>query len=65
MDTVLYIVLTIVGLMVTMQLYIRLASWLKRGKTVSGIKGEIGKEIDKGKKVLVYFLRPAVPPANR
>ncbi|HGY56598.1 MAG TPA: thioredoxin [Caldithrix abyssi] len=58
MDSILYIVLIIVGFFVAMQVYIRLVSALKKGKTISGVKGEIGREIEKGNKVLVYFFTP-------
>ncbi len=58
MDSILYIVLIIVGFFVAMQVYIRLVSAFKKGKTVSGVKGEIGREIEKGNKVLVYFFTP-------
>ncbi|HID39705.1 MAG TPA: thioredoxin [Calditrichaeota bacterium] len=60
MESVLYLVLTIVGLFIFMQLYMRFASFLKKGKTISGLKkGEISKEIEEGNRVLVYFYTPS------
>jgi len=58
MESILYLILTVAALFVFMQLYIRFASFLKKGKEVSGVKGEIGREIEKGNKVLVYFFSP-------
>ncbi len=59
METILYLVLTVVGLFVFMQLYIRLLSFFKKGKQISGVKGKIGKEIETGNKVLIYFFTPS------
>jgi len=55
MENILYIVLAIVGLFIVMQLYVRLSSLLKKGKTIDGVKGKLGNEIRSGKKLLVYF----------
>ena len=55
MDTILYIVLTIVGLFVVMQLYIRLSAVFKKGKVIEGVKGKLGSEVVSGGKLLVYF----------
>lgn len=55
MENILYIALAFFGLLVVMQLYIRLSSLLKKGKTIEGIKGKLGNEIRSGKKLLVYF----------
>jgi len=55
METILYIVLTIVGLFVLMQLYIRLSAVLKKGKVIEGVKGKLGSDIRSGRKLLVYF----------
>jgi len=55
MDTILYIVLAIVGLFVVMQLYIRLSAVFKKGKVIEGIKGKLGQDVLSGGKLLVYF----------
>lgn len=55
MESILYIVLTIIGLFVVMQLYVRLSSWFREGKSVSGVTGSLGKELRSGKRILVYF----------
>lgn len=55
MDTILYIVLIIVGLFVVMQLYIRLSAVFKKGKVIEGVEGKLGNDIQAGRKLLVYF----------
>lgn len=55
METILYIVLTIVGLFVVMQLYIRLSGVFKKGKVIEGVRGRLGNDIQSGRKLLVYF----------
>ncbi|MEJ2544021.1 MAG: thioredoxin family protein [Calditrichaceae bacterium] len=55
METILYIVLAIAGLFVVMQLYIRLSAVFKKGKVINGVKGKLGKDIQSGRKLLVYF----------
>jgi thioredoxin 1 len=55
METILYIVLAIAGLFVVMQLYIRLSALFKKGKVINGVKGKLGKDIQSGRKLLVYF----------
>jgi len=72
MDTILYIVLAIVGLFVVMQLYIRLSAVFKKGKVIEGVKGKLGSDIQSGKKMLVYFYtnscaacKPMTPMVDR
>jgi len=55
MENILYIVLAIAGLFVVMQLYIRLSGIFKKGKVIKGVKGKLGKDVQSGRKVLVYF----------
>lgn len=55
MESILYIVLAIVGLFVVMQLYIRLSAVFKKGKVIEGVKGKLGNEVLSGRKLLVYF----------
>ena len=72
MDTILYIVLAIIGLFVVMQLYIRLSAVFKKGKVIEGVKGKLGSDIQSGKKMLVYFYsnscaacKPMTPMVDR
>lgn len=72
MATILYVVLTIVGLFVVMQLYIRLSAVFKKGKVIEGIRGKLGKDIQSGRKLLVYFYtnscaacKPMTPMVDR
>jgi thioredoxin 1 len=53
------LVLAIVGFFVFLQVFMRISSYMKRGKTISGIKGELGKKIKAGSKLMVYFYSPA------
>ncbi|MEJ2055150.1 MAG: thioredoxin family protein [Calditrichaceae bacterium] len=55
MESILYIVLAIIGLFVIMQLYIRLSGFFKKGKVIAGVKGKLGKDVQSGRTVLVYF----------
>lgn len=59
MESLLYIVLAVIGLFVILQLFMRLASFLKRGKKIEGVKGQLGRDIASGKTNLVYFYSPA------
>ncbi len=55
MDNLLYIVFFVVGLFVLMQIYIRLSTWMKKGKAVDNIGGDLGREISSGGRHLLYF----------
>lgn len=72
MENVLYIILAIAGLFLFMQIYMRLTAYLKKGKKIQGVGGSLGKEIERGKKVLVYFYtnscaacKPMTPVVDR
>ena len=72
MESILYIVMTIAGLFVVMQLYIRLSSVFKKGKVIEGVKGKLGNEVSSGKKLMVYFYtnscaacKPMTPVVDR
>jgi thioredoxin 1 len=41
-----------------MQIFVRLSTYLKKGKEITGIGGELGKKINAGEKLLVYFFSP-------
>ena len=72
MENILYIILAIAGLFVFMQIYVRLTAYFKKGKRIQGVSGALGKEIERGKKVLVYFYtnsctacKPMTPVVDR
>lgn len=47
--------LAFVGLFVLLQLFIRVSTYLKKGKEITGLSGKLGKDIASGKKQLIYF----------
>jgi thioredoxin 1 len=55
METIGYLVLVIVGFIVVIQLYAWIGSYLKKGKQLEGIEGDLGRKISRGDKVMVYF----------
>lgn len=59
MESLLYIVLSVVGVFVVLQLVMRAATFLKKGKKVEGVKGRLGRDIASGRKNLIYFYSPA------
>lgn len=58
MDSLLYIILAIVGFILFMQIFVRVSTLLKKGKEIKGISGELGNRINTGEKLLVYFFSP-------
>ena len=58
MESFLYIVLAVVGFILFMQIFVRLTTYFKKGKEITGIGGELGKKIKAGEKLLVYFFTP-------
>lgn len=58
MESFVYIILAIVGFIIFMQLFVRVSTYLKKGKEISGIGGELGRKINSGEKLLVYFFSP-------
>lgn len=59
MDSVLLIVLVIVGFFVFMRLLVWVNGRLKKGKKIPPFTGEIGERIQKGDKLLLYFYTPS------
>ena len=59
MDTLLLVVLVIVGFFVIMRLMVWVSGKLKKGKKIPPFSGEIGKRIQKGEKLLLYFYSPS------
>ncbi len=57
-ESILYIVLSIVGFFVFVQVFFFVQSLLKKGKTIAEFKGELGDKIKSGNKVLLYFYSP-------
>ena len=55
MENFLYIIAAVVGLFIVLQLYMRLSSYLKKGKEINGVSGKLGKEIGSGRRLAVYF----------
>ncbi len=41
-----------------MQIFMRLVSFKKKGKAITGITGELGRKIKSGSKLLIYFYSP-------
>jgi thioredoxin 1 len=58
LDSLLYIILAIVGFILFMQIFVRVSTLLKKGKEINGISGELGNRINTGEKLLVYFFSP-------
>ena len=59
MEEFLYIILAVAGFIIFMQIFVRLSTYLKKGKEINGIGGELGKKINAGEKLLVYFFSPS------
>ena len=59
MDTLLLIVLVIVGFFVMMRVMVWVSGKLKKGKKIPPFSGELGKKIQKGEKLLLYFYSPS------
>jgi thioredoxin 1 len=58
MDAVLYVVLAIVGFIVFIQLLAWINGKMKKGKKIPPFSGEIGRKIQAGNKMLLYFYTP-------
>ena len=58
MDAVLYVVLAIVGFIVFIQLLAWINGKMKKGKKIPPFSGEIGRKIQTGNKMLLYFYTP-------
>ena len=55
MDNLLYLLYFILALFVVTQIYVKISTYLKKGKVVEGIEGDLGRSIDTGQKNLLYF----------
>jgi thioredoxin 1 len=59
LETILYIFGAVVGFFVLMNAYVMLSGWMKRGKKLENLRGELGKQIMAGKRLLIYFYSPS------
>jgi thioredoxin 1 len=57
-ESILYIVLAIVGFFVFVQVFFFVQGLLKKGKTIEKFDGEIGNKVSSGRKLLLYFYSP-------
>ena len=64
LESILYIVLAIIGFFVFVQVYFFINSYLKKGKKIEAFGGEIGKKVSSGKKLLLYFYSPTCGPCK-
>jgi len=59
LNVLLYIILAIVGFFVFMQLFVWISGYLKKGRKIENVKGELGRKIQSGNRLLVYFYSPS------
>ena len=59
MDSALYVVFAIVGFFVFLRLLIWFSGRMKKGKPIKPFSGEIGRRIQSGEKLLLYFYTPS------
>ena len=59
MDTAYYVVITIIGFFALLRLLTWINGKLKKGKTVPPFAGEIGRRIQSGERLLLYFYTPS------
>jgi thioredoxin 1 len=58
-ESILYIVLAIVGFFVFVQIFFYIQGLLKKGKKIEDFDGELGKKVKSGRKLLLYFFSPS------
>ena len=59
MDVVFYIFIAIVGFFVFMRILVGISGKMKKGKKIPPFSGEIGRKIQTGEKLLLYFYSPS------
>ena len=59
METAYYVVIAIIGFFVVLRLLTWINGKLKKGKTVPPFSGEIGRRIQAGERLLLYFYTPS------
>jgi hypothetical protein len=57
-DSIIYIVLAIVGFFVFVQIFFLIQSYLKKGKPIQEFSGDLGDKVKAGRKLLLYFYSP-------
>jgi len=58
MQNFIYIIVGVIGIVLILQILIRLKSWTKKGKNAPRVSGSLGKSIQQGEKVIAYFYSP-------
>jgi len=53
-----YVVVGVIGLFILLQLSVKLRGWFRKGKPAPKVNGKLGREIQKGSKVVAYFYSP-------
>jgi thioredoxin 1 len=56
--SVIYVILTIIGIILIFQLSVRLKGWFRKGKPAPKVSGQLGRHISKGEKIIAYFYSP-------
>ena len=59
MDSAYYVIIAIVGFFVFLRLLTWFSGKMKKGKTIQPFSGEIGRKIQSGEKLLLYFYSPS------
>lgn len=58
MEQIIFVLVGFLLIVFLFQFFIRLKSWSKKGKNAPVIGGSVGKSIQKGEKVIIYFYSP-------
>lgn len=58
MEQIIIVVIGFLGIIFLFQFFIRLRSWSKKGKEAPVVSGSVGKTIQRGEKVIIYFYSP-------
>lgn len=58
MEKIIFVMLGFLTIIFLFQFYIRLKSWSKKGKDAPVVGGSVGKSIQRGEKVIIYFYSP-------
>jgi len=58
-NTALVVVFVVVGLLVALQVFVRLKARAMRGKTVPALPGAVGRRLAEGNPGLLYFFSPS------
>jgi thioredoxin 1 len=58
-ETILYVVGGIVGFFIIMNLFVLVNGWMKKGRVLTNLSGELGRKIAAGQRMLLYFYSPS------